>query len=1009
MRFTKVSNTQSKLRSTASLLCIATLLVSSFPAAFVQASSVQAQQPSTAVVKRSLTHKDYDSWRSIQAAQISRDGKFIAYAFTPQDGDGEIVVRNIAAGTDWRAPRGYRPPVPPPDDPGANLAEFQAAQTRLLRPVFTYDTRYVVFSTEPDKAELTKAKKEKKKPEEMPKNGLAIMDLANGSVTRIERVKSFQVPEEGAGFIAYLMEAPIPEKPSQSSKDSTATTTPESTQTAQTSPSEKSQTGRSSKKKEFGTELVLRDTAAGNERKFAEVLDYTFSKDAKSLVFATSSKKEETNGLFAVTPGSDSEPVVLLTGKGKYQRLTWDEDNTQLALISDRDDSGAKQPKFKLYHWNRKDPQAAEIVSWQTDGFRKDLVISDKGSLSFSLDGSRLFFGTAPPADPEKSADEEVPADEKVLVDLWHWKDDYIQPIQRIRAEQDRNKSYRAVYNFGDKKFVQLADETMESINPSSLDGSYAIGSDNRKYRVIADYDPGLSDYYLVNTADGSRKPLSAKQRGSYSLSPSAKYAIYFDGKDWNSYSVADGRTANLTSSIKSQFFNEDNDTPQTPASYGLAGWTKDDRDVLIYDRYDIWQVSPDGSQAKNLTDGVGRKQKTALRYVRLDPKERFIDVDKPMLLQADNEDTHDSGFFRDQVNSNALPQKLLMAAKDFGSPTKARDADVLMMTASRFDQFPDVWVTSGDFRELKRMSNGDAQRAQFNWGTAELVAFKNTDGVPLKGILLKPDNFDPKKKYPMIVYIYERLTQGLHTFRPPAPGTSINPTFYVSNGYLIYMPDIVYTVGYPGPSALKCVLPAIQAVVDRGFVDENAIGIQGHSWGGYQIAYMVTQTNRFKAAAPGALVSNMTSAYSGIRWGTGLARQFQYERAQSRIGGSLWEYPLRFLDNSPLFRADRVQTPLLMIANDEDDAVPWQQGIEFYLALRRLNKEVYMFSYNGEKHGLRRRINQKDYTRRLQEFFDHFLKGAPSPEWMEKGIPYLQKEKEKEKYRATEDNKDEG
>jgi dipeptidyl aminopeptidase/acylaminoacyl peptidase len=260
-----------------------------------------------------------------------------------------------------------------------------------------------------------------------------------------------------------------------------------------------------------------------------------------------------------------------------------------------------------------------------------------------------------------------------------------------------------------------------------------------------------------------------------------------------------------------------------------------------------------------------------------------------------------------------------------------------------------------------------------------------------------------------MIVYIYERLTQELHTFRPPAPGTSINPTFYVSNGYLIYMPDIVYTVGYPGPSALKCVLPAIQAVVDRGFVDENAIGIQGHSWGGYQIAYMVTQTNRFKAAAPGALVSNMTSAYSGIRWGTGLARQFQYERSQSRIGGSLWDYPLRFLDNSPLFRADRVQTPLLMIANDEDDAVPWQQGIEFYLALRRLNKEVYMFSYNGEKHGLRKRINQKDYTRRLQEFFDHFLKGAQSPEWLEKGIPYLQREKEKEKYRATDDQKDEG
>jgi dienelactone hydrolase len=631
------------------------------------------------------------------------------------------------------------------------------------------------------------------------------------------------------------------------------------------------------------------------------------------------------------------------------------------------------------------------------------MVISERGNLSFSLDGSHLFLGSAPPPEPEKNPDEEIPADEKVLVDLWHWKDDYVQPIQRVRAEQDRNRSYRAVYDFEAKKFVQLADETMENITTSN-DGRYAIGSDNRKYRVTADYDPGFSDYYLVNTSDGSRKPMATKQRGGYSISPNAKYAIYFDGKDWNSYSIADGSKTNLTKDLKVGFYNEDNDVPSVPGSYGVAGWTKNDQDVLIYDRYDVWQIAPDGSHAKNLTDGVGRKEKTQLRYVRLDPRERWIDPDKPMLLQAENQETRDSGFYRDKVNSDALPQKLLMAAKDFNNPSKAKDADVMIMTASRFDQFPDVWVTNSSFRELKRVSNGDAQRASYLWGTAELVSFKNTDGVPLKGVLLKPDNFDPRKKYPMMVYIYERLSQGLHQFRNPSPGTSINPTFYVSNGYLVYMPDIVYTIGYPGNSALKCVLPGIQSIVDKGFVNEDAIGIQGHSWGGYQIAYMVTQTNRFKAAAPGALVANMTSAYSGIRWGTGLPRQFQYERTQSRIGGSLWEYPLRFLDNSPVFRADRVETPLLMIHNDEDDAVPWYQGIEYFLALRRLGKEAYLFSYNGEKHGLRKRINQKDYTRRLQEFFDHFLKGAPAPEWMEKGIPYLQREKEKEKYRVSEE-----
>jgi dipeptidyl aminopeptidase/acylaminoacyl peptidase len=972
-----------RLQRSVAVVCTFALLATM---ALAQQPATRAQLGTTA--KRALTHQDYDSWRSIAAQQVSRDGRFVAYAYLPQDGDGEIIVRNVASGVDWRAPRGYRPPVPPPDDPGANLAEFQAEQARLVRPVFTADSRFLIFTIEPAKADVTKAKKEKRKPEEMPKNSLGIMDLATGTVTRIEKVKTFRVPEDGSGFIAYLLE-PVPEaKPAEPNPQNPSATAP--------------RPGRA-KKKDYGSELVLRNTATSNERKFSDVLDFTIAKDAKTLVFATSSHTEDSNGVYAVTTTTDGPPITLLSGKGKYQKLTWDEDNAQLAFISDKEDATAKQPKFRVYYWNLKDPQATEIVSNTSPGFSKDMVISDRANLNFSLDGSHLFLGSAPPPEPEKNPDEEVPADEKVLVDLWHWKDDYVQPVQKVRAEQDRNRSYRAVYDLEAKKFVQLADESMENVVASN-DGRYAVGADNRKYRITADYDPGFSDYYLVNTADGSRKPLATKQRGVYSLSPNAKYAIYFDGKDWNSYSIADGSVTNLTKNLKVNFYNEENDTPQEPGSYGLAGWTRDDRDVLLYDRYDVWQIAPDGSHAKNVTDGVGRKEKTVLRYVRLDPKERSIDPDKPMLLQAENEETRDSGFYRDKVNSDALPQKLLMAAKDFNPPTKAKDTDVLIMTASRFDQFPDIWVTNSSFRELKRVSNGDAQRAGYLWGTAELVSFKNTDGVPLKGLLLKPENFDPKKKYPMIVYIYEKLTQTLHQFHNPAPGTSINPTYYVSNGYLVYMPDIVYMIGYPGPSALKCVLPAVQAVVDRGYVNENAIGIQGHSWGGYQIAYMVTQTNRFKAAAPGALVANMTSAYSGIRWGTGLPRQFQYEHQQSRIGGSLWEYPLRFLDNSPIFRADRVETPLLMIHNDEDDAVPWYQGIEFFLALRRLGKEAYMFSYNGEKHGLRRRINQKDYTRRLQEFFDHFLKGAPAPEWMEKGIPYLQREKEKEKYRTTED-----
>src|SRR5687768_8166948 len=552
-----------KVRRPVSFLCAIALLVTtlgSYPLTAVRAQqaarTAQSQQPATA--KRPLTHNDYDSWRSIQAPQISRDGTFVAYAYMPQDGDGEIMVRNIASGVEWRAPRGYRPPAPPPDDPGANVGEFLEAQARLLRPVFTADTRFVVFGTEPTKAELNKAKKEKKKPEDMPRNGLSIMNLTDGTVTRIEKVKTFRVPEDAGGFIAYSLEA-----------ESVSSAAP----TASPSPTPRSR----AKKKEYGTELVLRNTSTGTERKFSDVLDFTISKDAKHLVFATSARKEETNGVYAVTTAEgESAPAALLTGKGKYQRLTWDEDNTQLAFTSDKEDAEAKQPKFRVYHWNRKDPQATEVVSVTTAGFRKDLVVSERANLSFSLDGSHLFLGSAPPPEPERNPDEEIPADEKVLVDLWHWKDDFVQPIQRVRAEQERNRSYRAVYDLKDKTFVQLADETMENISPSN-DGSYAIGTDNRKYRVMNDYDPGFTDYYLINTSDGSRKPILSKQRGNISLSPNAKYALYFDGKDWHSYSVATGTVTNLTKSVNVSFHNELNDLPSTPGSYGIAGWTKDD------------------------------------------------------------------------------------------------------------------------------------------------------------------------------------------------------------------------------------------------------------------------------------------------------------------------------------------------------------------------------------------------------------------------------------------------
>ena len=407
----------------------------------------------------------------------------------------------------------------------------------------------------------------------------------------------------------------------------------------------------------------------------------------------------------------------------------------------------------------------------------------------------------------------------------------------------------------------------------------------------------------------------------------------------------------------------------------------------LIYDQFDVWAVSPDGKKRHRITEGYGREYHLSFRLTRLDRDAVAFKADAPLLLQATDTETMASGFYRDQVQGTALPQKLIMADKAYGYPAKAEKADRLLFTRQAVDEYPDLWTSDLDFTQVQKITDLGTQMDGYVWPQAELRSFKSADGIPLKGILLKPDNFDPNTKYPLMVYIYETLHEGLHRYRHPSPGSSINYSYYVSNGYLVWMPDIEYHTGYPGQDALKCVLPGIQMLIREGLVDEKAIGIQGHSWGGYQIAYMITQTDIFAAVEAGAPVSNMTSAYGGIRWGSGMVRQFQYEKTQSRLGGTLWEVPLRYIENSPVFWADKVNTPIMMMHNDEDDAVPWYQGIEYIMALRRLGKEAYMFNYNGEKHGLRKRVSQEDWTIRLAEFFDHHLKGAPMPDWMKSGI----------------------
>jgi hypothetical protein len=492
--------------------------------------------------KRPLNHGDYDGWRSIAGERLSNDGKFLVYGLFPQEGDGEIVIRNLVTGKEQREPAGARPApaVPTPGEEGPPTLVRAAILT------FSADSKTLVFSTFPAKAENDKAKKDKKP---APKDGMVIVDLASGKATRIERVKRFVLPEKGSGLLVYQKEGP--DAPAGAGSGAAAAPKAEGDQQGGRGGRGGAGAGGAGRgpRPEFGSDLVIRSLADGAERTIPDVVEFLMTDDGAQIVYAIAARDTAKNGVFAVkTAGSDA-PAALLAGKGKYTKLTWDENQTQLAFLSDRDDAASKQPKFKLYQWDRKSPAAAVLVSGDMPGFRKEFAISDKGALSFSKDGTRVFFACAPPP-PEKKDDAEAAADDsKAVVDLWSYKDYYIQPIEKVRADRDRNRTFTAAYLIPERKIVQLADAKLETVTPSEHP-QWILGSDDREYRAMADYDERYSDAYLVDAVTGARKLVGSKLHGAMTWSPSGRYLLTFDGKDWISVSVPDGKMTNLTAGM---------------------------------------------------------------------------------------------------------------------------------------------------------------------------------------------------------------------------------------------------------------------------------------------------------------------------------------------------------------------------------------------------------------------------------------------------------------------------
>jgi dienelactone hydrolase len=957
--------------------------------------------------KKPLDHSVYDGWQSIGERMISNNGEWVVYTINLQEGDNELVIQSADASYKKTIARGYN-------------------------AKFTEDSRFVIFKIRPLFKDTREARVKKKRPDDFPKDSIAIIELGKDSVWKRARIKNFTNPEKSFGWVVYHMEKPLadsarsrrPEPNNNKIVDSLKKLIDSLRHINEQLLAERKSTKDlddfyfadedPAPATDAGTDLVLRKLGSNEEKTFKNVLNYAIDKKGKKLLLsvarnARDSLSKNTVVLYDV---QKNKADTLSRGGNDFKNFVFDDDGEQLAWIAERDSSAKALQKFyKLWYYKAGMDSATMIVAKNSAGIKPGMTISEFATPDFSKSGKRLFFGTALIQAPK---DTTVPDIDKVSVDIWNHKDDYLQTVQLNRLQTDLRRSYLAVFDVANHSIQQLETEELPTVYQThDGDGNNFVGVTDFGRRIEGQWKGRTNkDIYAINPHTGTKKLVIQNGEVITSpqwVSPTGKFIIWYDYKLRN-YFVHDGNsTRNITAKIRTALWNEESEVPDSPNPYGVMGWYEGDSAVYVYDRYDIWKIDLSKNDlASSITNQTGRKDHNSYRYVSFDPEKRFFSNRDQLMFRRFDDDNKEVGLSQLILSENPRWYDLAQSKFSIGQITPCKGVKgSFIYTKENYQASPDIYsamaipvmtptdpvtVTKYSFAD-KKLSSINPQQANYNWGTAELFKWKAYNGKESEGIVYKPEDFDPKKKYPMICYFYETLSDGLFQYQAPSPTPSrLNIPFFVSRGYVVFAPDIHYGTGHPARDCYNHVVSGARALVKQGYVDSTKIGIQGQSWGGIQVAQLITMTNLFKAAWAGAPVANMTSAYGGIRWESGVTRQFQYERGQSRIGKTLWEKPALYIENSPIFHVPKVNTPLVIMANDADGAVPWWQGIELFTAMRRLGKQVWMLNYNGEAHNLVERKNRKDIQIREQQYFDWLLKGDKPPKWITNGVPAVKK-----------------
>jgi dipeptidyl aminopeptidase/acylaminoacyl peptidase len=922
------------------------------------AQPVQQAKAADPVRKKVLTLADYGRWNRITGAALSSDGKWMTYTHTPNDGDATLFIKELDGSKLYTVPVGS----------GAQFSD---------------DSRWVAYFISPASSGRSGGRggagRGNAPPQTPPTGGrqggaadvapnrtFELLDLTTGNKTTSAGIASFRFAA-GSRWLALSANRPA------------GVTT-------------------------GGVTVVVRDLADGGvEQSFGNVVEYQFDDAAHLIAYAVDAPDKLANGIYVYDLERNTSRAVV-SGQYDFDNLAWRARSGDLVALRGDKKKGFVQRENALVVIRGIGGAATPSVTIHTLD-KVDTVISEFSAPRWSRDGARVFFGVK-----EQDAEAEAGGDPKPNVDVWHWKDDDVQSVQVVQLNQLRRATTPAVLDVATNKSMLLGDRALRTATPTP-NGKWAIGRVDTTYSGAVEWGGSKGDYYRIALATGTRTLIEKGLTRTMGVSPDSHWYLFLKDRQIRAYDIENDRTQTLAVPGVS-FIDETDDYPYEKPIYGVAGWTRDGR-VLLNHRFDIWAVPLDGSKATNLTGGVGSAEQIRFRIVNFagnqgggrggnaaaataaDTGDAGIDMTQPLTLSAYGEWTKESGYYR--LAPGGKPQPIIYEEKAIGGVSKAAKADRLIFTQQTAAEFPDYWVSTTSFSSPRKVTDANPIIAEFDWTPKRvLVDYRNTKGERLQGTLTLPANYEPGKKYPMLVYFYDRMSNTHNSFSMPVYDDRPHMSTYASDGYLVLQPDIVYETGKPGTSALDCISAAVKKVIELGYADPKRIGLQGHSWGGYQSSFILTQTDLFAAVVTGAPPTNLVSFYDETYPGSGTLQQGIMEVGQVRMGEGVtpWTHHELYESQSPIHHVRNIKTPFLILHGTADNAVDWHQGLEFYAAARRWGKQVILLSYPGEPHHLARKENQKDFQLRMKAFFDHYLKGTPAPTWMTDGVPQVKKER---------------